>query len=31
MYILAAAATFLVLVGLEAFNFILHKLDQHRS
>jgi putative Mg2+ transporter-C (MgtC) family protein len=30
MYILAAAATFLVLVGLEAFNFILHKFDKHR-
>ena len=31
MYILSAAATFLVLVGLEAFNFFLHKLDKHRS
>jgi putative Mg2+ transporter-C (MgtC) family protein len=31
MHILAASATFLVLVGLEAFNFILHKLDKHRK
>jgi putative Mg2+ transporter-C (MgtC) family protein len=30
MYILAGAATFLVLVGLEAFNFLLHKFDKHR-
>ena len=31
MYILAGAATFPVLVGLEAFNFILHKFDKHRG
>ena len=31
LYVLAAAATFLVLVGLEAFNFILHKFDKHRG
>ena len=31
MYVLAAAATTLVLVGLEAFNFILHKFDKHRG
>ena len=31
LYILAIASTFLVLVGLEAFNFILHKFDKHRS
>jgi putative Mg2+ transporter-C (MgtC) family protein len=31
MYILAAAATFLVLVGLEAFRFFLHKFDKHRG
>ena len=31
MHVLAAAATFLVLVGLEAFNFILHKFDKHRG
>ena len=31
MYILATAATLMVLVGLEAFNYFLHKLDQHRK
>lgn len=31
LYILAAASTFLVLVGLEAFNFILRRFDKHRS
>ena len=31
MYILSIASTILVLVGLEAFNFILHKFDRHRG
>ena len=31
MYILATACTFLVLAGLEAFNFFLRKLDKHRK
>ena len=31
MYVLATAATLMVLVGLEAFNYFLHKLDQHRK
>ena len=31
MYILAAASTALVLVGLEAFNFFLHKFDKHKN
>ena len=31
MYVLATAATVLVLAGLEAFNFILHKFDKHRN
>ena len=31
MYLLATAATVLVLAGLEAFNFFLHKLDKHRD
>ena len=31
LYILAAASTFLVLVGLEAFNYFLKKLDKHRT
>ena len=31
MYILSAAATFLVLVGLEAFNLILKKFDKKRD
>ena len=31
MYILSAAATFLVLVGLEAFNYFLKKFDKHRT
>jgi len=31
MYIVAAASTFLVLVGLEAFNYFLHKFDRKRD
>ena len=31
MYILSMASTFLVLVGLEAFNFLLHKFDNKRK
>ncbi|MBQ4022674.1 MAG: MgtC/SapB family protein [Prevotella sp.] len=31
MYELATAATVLVLFGLEAFNFVLHKFDKHRQ
>ena len=31
MYELAGAATFLVLVGLEAFNYFLRRLDNHRA
>ena len=31
MYVLAIAASILVLVGLEAFNFFLHKIDKHRK
>ena len=31
MYKLAIASTLLVLVGLEAFNFFLHKLDKHKK
>ena len=31
MYVLATAATILVLAGLEAFNFFLHKFDRHRD
>lgn len=31
MYILAVASTFLVLIGLEAFNYFLKKLDKHRT
>jgi putative Mg2+ transporter-C (MgtC) family protein len=31
MYVLASAATILVLAGLEAFNFILHKFDKFRN
>jgi putative Mg2+ transporter-C (MgtC) family protein len=31
MYKLAIASTFLVLIGLEAFNYFLHKFDRHRS
>ncbi|MBP3774811.1 MAG: MgtC/SapB family protein [Bacteroidaceae bacterium] len=31
MYILATAATILVLAGLEAFNFILHRIEQQRN
>lgn len=30
MYVLAIAATVLVLAGLEAFNYFLHKFDKHR-
>ena len=31
LYALAIAATVLVLAGLEAFNFFLHKFDKHRK
>jgi len=31
MYIVATACTVMVLVGLEAFNFLLHKFDKHRK
>ena len=31
MYKVAIASTFLVLIGLEAFNYFLHKFDSHRS
>jgi putative Mg2+ transporter-C (MgtC) family protein len=31
MYILATAASIMVLVGLEAFNFFLRKMDKHRK
>ena len=31
MYVLSIASTFLVLVGLEAFNYLLHRFDKHRS
>ena len=31
MYKLAIASTLLVLVGLEAFNFFLHKFDKHKK
>ena len=31
MYVLSIASTVLVLVGLEAFNLILHKFDKHRG
>ena len=31
MYKVAIASTFLVLIGLEAFNYFLHKFDRHRS
>ena len=31
MYVLSIASTLLVLVGLEAFNFILRRLDKHRK
>ena len=31
MYLLATAATVLVLAGLEAFNYFLHKLDRRRD
>jgi putative Mg2+ transporter-C (MgtC) family protein len=31
MYVLSIASTFLVLVGLEAFNFFLHKFDKKRK
>ena len=31
MYILSTASTLMVLVGLEAFNFFLRKLDKHRK
>ena len=31
MYKVAIASTLLVLIGLEAFNYFLHKFDRHRS
>lgn len=31
MYILSIASTVLVLVGLEAFNFVLRKIDKHKK
>ena len=31
MFVLSIASTFLVLVGLEAFNFFLHKFDKKRK
>ncbi len=31
MYRVAIASTLLVLIGLEAFNYFLHKFDRHRS
>ncbi len=31
MYILSIASTILVLVGLEAFNFVLRKIDKHKK
>ena len=31
MYVLATGCTFLVLAGLEAFNFFLRKFDKHRK
>ncbi|MBQ4412980.1 MAG: MgtC/SapB family protein [Prevotella sp.] len=31
MYVLSIASTVLVLVGLEAFNFILRKIDKHKK
>ena len=31
LYVLSAAATFLVLVGLEAFHYFLKKFDKHRT
>ncbi|MBR1386817.1 MAG: MgtC/SapB family protein [Alloprevotella sp.] len=31
LYVLATAATLLVLVGLEAFNYFLHRFDRHRD
>ena len=31
MYILAAVSTALVLIGLEAFNYFLHRFDNHRA
>ena len=31
MYVLSIASTFVVLVGLEAFNFFLHKFDKKRK
>jgi putative Mg2+ transporter-C (MgtC) family protein len=31
MYVLAAASTALVLIGLEAFNYFLHRFDKHRA
>lgn len=31
MYILAIGSTLMVLIGLEAFNYFLHKFDKHRK
>lgn len=31
MYILSIGCTLMVLIGLEAFNYFLHKFDQHRK
>ena len=31
MYVLSIASTILVLVGLEAFNFVLRKIDKHKK
>ena len=31
MYVLATASTILVLFGLEAFNYFLHKIDKKRD
>jgi putative Mg2+ transporter-C (MgtC) family protein len=31
MYVLSIASTVLVLVGLEAFNFVLRKIDKHKK
>ena len=31
MYLLAVVSTALVLIGLEAFNYLLHRFDKHRN
>ena len=31
MYVLAVVSTALVLIGLEAFNYFLHRFDRHRD